>query len=195
MTKSINNFSKNPNPQGKGLVPVLRDLGSLQAVAPAVKSSADFLRDYCISSMVLAAKFSFKPVPGTDYYLYAMQDEWNLSLIAPDEWSRHRSERFIGKCQLRSDMTWEIATEGINEESTAIDSARNFIRGFVDNLGEQESITSHLPFYVSELPYYQRMLATALASSLQHSIPAEGYSAQTLLETQQSLATLIGPSR
>ena len=74
MNKPTNNYSKNPNPQGKGLVPVLRDLGSLQAVAPAVKSSVDFLRDYCISSMVLAAKFSFKPVPGKDYYLYAMQD-------------------------------------------------------------------------------------------------------------------------
>ena len=195
MTKSINNFSKNPNPQGKGLVPVLRDLGSLQAVVPAAKSPADFLRDYCISSMVLSAKFSFKPVPGRDYYLYAMQDEWNLSLIAPDEWSRHRSERFIGKCLLRADMTWEIDTGGLTEENTTRDSARNFIRGFVDNLKEQESITAHLPFYVSDLPYYQRMLATALASSLQTSIPAEGYSAQTLLETQKSLATLIGPSR
>ena len=92
-------------------------------------------------------------------------------------------------------MTWEIDTEGLTEENTAIDSARNFVREFVANLSEQESITSHLPFYVSDLPYYQRMLATALASSLQYSIPAEGYSAQALLETQQSLATLIGPSR
>ena len=195
MNKPTKNHSKNPNPQGKGLVPVLRDLSSLQAVVPVVKSSADFLRDYCISSMVLSAKFSFKPVPGRDYYLYAMQDEWNLSLIAPDEWSRQRIERFIGKCRLRTDMTWEIDTESLSGESTANDSARNFIRGFVDNLSEQESITSHLPFYVSELPYYQRMLATALASSLQHSIPAEGYNAQTLLETQKNLARLIGPSR
>ena len=195
MNKPTNNHSKNPNPQGKGLVPVLRDLGSLQAVAPVAKSPADFLRDYCISSMVLSAKFSFKPVPETDYYLYAMQDEWNLSLIAPDEWSRHRSERFIGRCRLRTDMTWEMDTEGLTEESTTRDSARNFIRGFVDNLKEQESIASHLPFYVSELPYYQRMLATALASSLQTSIPAEGYSAQTLQETEQSLAALMGPPR
>ncbi len=46
-----------------------------------------------------------------------------------------------------------------------------------------------LPFYVRGLPYYQRMLATGLAVSLQHSISETGTAALT-----QALPTLL-PSR
>ena len=187
--------TKNPNPQGKGMVPVLRDLDALQALVPTEKSSVDFLRDYCISSMVLAAEFNFKPVPGKDYYLYARQDTWSLSLIAPNEWGESRREQFVGKCRLRADMTWEMNTNQLNKDNSAINSAKRFIRDFIDTLGQQESITSQLPFFIRELPYYQRMLATAMASSLQQSAAAQGYSAQSLLETRHTLAALIAPAR
>ena len=103
---------KNPNPQGKGMVPVLRDWATMQPSVVAPKSPAAFLRDYCISSLVLAADFRFKPVVGNTYFLYARERDWNLSLIAPDEWGQRRPGECLGECHLRADMTWEIDTSG-----------------------------------------------------------------------------------
>ena len=69
------------------------------------------------------------------------------------------------------------------------------IRRFVDALSAQESIASQLPFYVSGLPYYQRLLATALASSLQRSLPRTGDDMQALLKDlpeRLTIASTVG---
>lgn len=184
MTRSPVAFQKNPNPQGKGMVPVLRDWGTMQPTVLRPKSHADFLRDYCVSSLVLAAHFRFKPVVGQSYFLYAGEQGWSLSLIAPQEWGQRKVGEFVASCRLRSDMTWEMDTSGLHEYSAAMSRARTFIRGFVETLAEQDSIVTHLPFYVARLPYYQRLLATALASSLQRSLPATGDDMQALLGEQ-----------
>ena len=162
---------KTPNPQGKGLVPVLRDWGLMQPQVAGPKSSADFLRDYCISSLVLAAKFRFKPVVGKTYFLYACESGWMMSLISPDEWGQSKSEQFLSRCRVRADMTWEIDAVELPENSAVLDSAKSFVQAFSDTLSAQDSIGAHLPFYVESLPYYQRMMATALASSLQKTMP------------------------
>ncbi len=186
---------RNPNPQGKGMVPVLRDWGTMQAIVLGPKSHADFLRDYCISSLVLAAHFRFKPVVGQDYFLYGNELGWSLSLIAPEEWGQRKVGEFVASCRLRPDMTWAMDTSRLEEHSPAVAMARTFIRGFVDTLAGQESITTHLPFYIAGLPYYQRLLATALASSLQRSLPPTGDDMQALLCKQAVAPLLASPAR
>jgi hypothetical protein len=173
---------KNPNPQGKGIVPVLRDWATMNPSTAGSKSATIFLRDYCLSSLVLAAKFRFKPVLGKSYFLYARGHDWMLSLIAPHEWGQREYGAFLGECCLRPDMTWEIQTAGdCAADELALEKAQNFVREFVDTLVEQDTIVEHLPFYVSELPYYQRLLSTALASSLQRTLPAGGQDLKLLL--------------
>ncbi len=58
------------NPQGKGAVPVLDALHALQAWQPDVKSADQILREFCLSTLVLSARFDFRVVPGNTYYLY-----------------------------------------------------------------------------------------------------------------------------
>ena len=128
----------------------------------------EFLRDYCISSLILAAEFRFKPVVGNTYYLYAVDRGWSLSLIAPHEWGDRRGGTFLARCRLRSDMTWEAV---LDVGSPAVAQARRCVESFVATLLAQGSIRDHLPFYAVELPYYQRLLATALAASLDKSLP------------------------
>lgn len=191
MTKAIGSVTRNPNPQGKGEVPVLCDWGQLQPRFAGPKSPVEFLRDYCVSSLVLAATFHFKPVIGKTYYLYAGEQEWTLSLIAPDEWGQSKRDQFLASCRLRSDLTWEMHTAELDADSHALARARRFINGFVETLYGQDSITANLPLYVSHLPYYQRMLATALAASLQRSLPPTGDDMQALLSELPEQATLL----
>ncbi len=186
---------KNPNPQGKGMVPVLRDWGTMQPTISGPKSPADFLRDYCISSLVLAAHFRFKPVVGQDYFLYGSEQGWSLSLISPEEWGQRKVGEFVARCRLRLDMTWDMDTSRLEESSLALAMARNFIRGFVATLAGQDSIAAHLPFYIAGLPYYQRLLATALASSLQRTLPPTGDDMQALLRAQPAVPLLANPAR
>lgn len=155
----------NPNPQGKGLVPVLGDWRAARPVGSTRKTAAQFLRDYCISSLVLAARFKFRPVVGQTYFLYAGDTHWTLSLIGPGEWHERPPGRFLAPCRLRPDMTWELDS-GRLQDASAIASFQRFVEGFVTALQGQDSIAGELPYYVDHLPYYQRMLATGLARSL-----------------------------
>jgi len=186
-------FEKNPNPQGKGLVPVLRDWATMQPTVAGPKEPADFLRDYCLSSLVLSANFRFKPVVGKPYFLYAGEDGWSLSLIAPQEWGERKFGEYVARCSLRPDMTWEIDAT-LEEHSPALARAQQFILEFFDSFATHQSISGHLPFYCARLPYYQRLLATALACSLQRSLPNTGDDVQALLGTLPYPALLASPA-
>jgi len=177
-----------PNPQGKGVVPVLRDFGALLPAVGGPKAPGDFLRDYCISSLVLAADFRFKPVVGKTYFLYATDEGWNLSMIAPDEWGGNKGEAFMASCHLRPDMTWELHSLELEDNSPVLARARRFVQGFVDTLSGQESIRRHLPFFERGLPYYRRLLATALAASLEKSMPGTGDDVKALLDDTSGVA-------
>ena len=183
---------KNPNPQGKGLVPVLRDWAMLRPQVQGHKDVSAFLRDYCLSSLVLAAEFRFKPVPGQAYFLYACDEGWKLSLIGPDEWGERSIGDCLGRCELRTDMTWDVLpAESLHDDSKALAQAQEFVRGFVQALQAQESIADHLPYYVESLPYYQRMLATALSSSLNQTLPEGAGNVGALLEQAGHLRGLL----
>ena len=181
---------KKPNPQGKGVVPVLEDWESMQGGALATKSPRDFIRDYCISSLILSAAFRFKPVVEKTYFLYATGKGFSLSLVAPHEWGHCGPGEFIGCCRLRVDMTWEMEISSLDEHSNALSRARSFVQDFFVTLANQGSICKYLPFYVEELPYYQRMLTTAMASSLQSSLPDTGDDVKSLLGHQLDVYSL-----
>ena len=180
-------FQPNPNPQGKGLVPVLQDWASLHTGLVATKPAAEFLRDYCVSALILGAAFRFKPVVGIDYFLYERERNLALSLIAPQEWGHYQPGEFLARCELRADMTWQMDIADLDDDSTALATARDFIGTFVHSLAEQDSISDTLPYYVETLPYYQRMLATALASSLRQSMPDQADDMKKMLRDQPEL--------
>lgn len=96
----------------------------------------------------------------------------------------------MARCVLRPDMTWQMDTAELDENSPALETARDFIEQFVGTIAEQDSIRQNLPFYVSELPYYQRMLTTALASSLRQSMPDKVDDMKALLKDQPAFSML-----
>jgi len=59
------------------------------------------------------------------------------------------------------------------------------VEAFVETVSGQDEIAANLPFYASNLPYYQRLLGTALASSLQRSMPDNSLEVKTLLADAQ----------
>jgi hypothetical protein len=174
MKELTHSTPKNPNPQGKGCVPVLQDWAGARPQLPIRKSTAEILRDYCLSGLVLAATFRFRPVPGKHYFLYCNESDWMLSLVAPQEWGTAAPGDFVADCQLQTDMTWQLDFAPKGGGHRARERLQQFVEGFADMLAEQESPEDALPFYVPELPYFQRMLATGLAVSLQHSIRDAG---------------------
>ena len=186
--------SDNPNPQGKGLVPVLQDWHALQVREAGDKSAPEFLRDYCISSLILSARFGFKPVRGKPYYLYAGESDWQLSLITPQEWGQKIPGQFVGRCELQPDMTWRLEGGDLEQDSEAAQRIRDYIDDFAAALAQQDSIAATLPYYVVSLPYYQRLLATALAASLQRSLRGGEEDARRLLQDPGALPALAAPA-
>lgn len=169
MDTPIPREQKNPNPQGKGALAVLQDLASVRAQHGASKDAAEMIRDYCLSSLVLAARFGFKPVPGQAYYLYSDEQEWTLSLISPEQWRRRQPGEFVAECLLRADMTWDLSFADLDARSPVRPRLARFVEGFAEAVPDRQTLLEGLPFYARQLPYYQRMLATGLAASLQYS--------------------------
>lgn len=193
--------AKKPNPQGKGLVPVLDHLRGLQLRPGGDKSPAAFLRDYFVSSLVLSARFRFRPVRGRHYFLYATEPQWLLSLVAPAQWRGALPGAFVGRCRLRDDMTWELETSALDALPNVSRDVLAFIDAFVARIATEGSVTDTLPFYLASLPYQQRMLATALAASLQQSLHSNGDAGSIvrevdlLLENGAALRRLLGPDQ
>jgi Protein of unknown function (DUF2452) len=179
---------KNPNPQGKGLVPVLEDLHALSVQVQQHRTPLDFFRDYCLSSLVLAADFRFKPVPDKAYYLYSTSRNWNLSLVGPGEWHREMPGVYVAHCLLRRDMTWHVEFTQMDTKSEESQKLENFVSGFVESLCGNKNLDESLPFYSAELPYYHRVLATGLAASLKHTMPRQ----ETLTRLLQSSTGVHG---
>lgn len=167
------NPHKNPNPQGKGLVPVLAHWSETRPSTVNAKAPAELLFDWFASVLVLSAKFQFKPALGTVYYLYARSGDWQLSLVGPGEWGEREMGDCLGTCELRQDMTWSIAPdEGIAEKPQLQKSLTELVDAFMASLQSDDALEDHLPGYRRELPYYQRMLATGLGASLRGSATA-----------------------
>ncbi|OHX37488.1 hypothetical protein BJL95_05550 [Methylomonas sp. LWB] len=173
MTRSI---AKPANPQGKGNVAVLDSLQQArnQLVAPA-KSLRQISSDLFTSLFVLNSHIRFKPTAKQTYWLYLKDGEYRLSLIAPAQWSPDRSGRFIGACELQADLTWtlELSADCTNDRAF-LQTIAERRRQLEQALQQAEKIEDALPVYVETLPYYARVLASALAYSLKQSMQKSG---------------------
>ena len=164
------NSQKNPNPQGKGQVPVLADWQAMRPGEVGEKAPALLLLNWFVSTLVLSAEFSFRPVVGVTYHLYLAGQRWKLSLIGPDEWGDRTPGVYLGACLLRRDTTWDLQPCASGLQQPAIrERLAELADDFVETLDGSESVREALPGYRRNLPYYQRMLATALGSSLRDS--------------------------
>lgn len=195
-----------PNPQGKGLVPVLDQLSNARLVHAQPKDPAECLLDYLISALVLSAEFRFKPVAGKTYYLYFCSG-WQLSLVSPEQWrgqgqgqSASQSARvFIGCCQLRPDFTWQLDDiQSLDEYPEVVSALHDFETSFKDQLSAEDSVSEGLPFHRSTLPFWQRIHAHALAKSLKSSMIGAGvaeWTGQQMLSNAGSVVPRLGDPR
>ncbi|MDP5054201.1 MAG: DUF2452 domain-containing protein [Congregibacter sp.] len=146
------NPHKNPNPQGKGLVPVLAHWGETRPAAVNAKAPAELLFDWFASVLVLSAKFQFKPALGQTYYLYARNGNWQLSLVGPGEWGTREVGDCLGICELRSDMTWSITPDAGMAKKPDLQSAlARVVDAFMTSLESDDALAEHLPGYRREL--------------------------------------------
>ena len=183
---------KNPNPQGKGLVPVLAHWRETRPSGVAAKGPGQLLLDWFNSALVLSAQFRFRPVPGRDYYLYLRDGDWRLSLIAPEEWGTRQFGDCLGCCRLQSDMTWSIAPrEDLRQYPALSQALARLAESFLSSLDSDDLVEENLPAYRRELPYFQRLLATGLGTSLQESLRRAGSEGVTARQLRDSGAALL----
>ncbi|MEM1112813.1 MAG: DUF2452 domain-containing protein [Pseudomonadota bacterium] len=183
----------NPNPQGKAALPLLADLQSWRGTAAPARNARDVLVDYLSGLLVLSADFNFRPVPGKPYHLYFRDGQWQLSLVAPGEWRPPRWGAFAAYCELGLDATWTVEPAGdLSEKPELVMALRQFRAGFEARLAAAETVEGDLPHFEAHLPYYRRVMASGLASSLQYSLKRLGLanaSGRALLAHQED-----GPS-
>ncbi len=159
------------NPEGKGLNGFLLDWYQSAPRGVVAKSRRQVLAELFTSMLVLSANFKFRPAIGVATYLYWINDEWSLSLIAPYEWSDARRSGYAGQCELQRDMTWTITPSKLLAESNPVSrSVRQFFDTFETTLDTDLELEEILPFYVARLPYYQRLYANALSRSVRAAV-------------------------
>ncbi len=159
------------NPDGKGANGFMLDWYQSAPRGVIAKPQRQLLAEFFTSMLVLSATFKYRPVAGVPNYLYWINGDWNLSLIAPDEWSQERRENYAGTCVLQADRTWTIApSENLAERNPVSDAVRRFYEAFNQMLNTDLTLEEVLPFYVWQMPYYQRLSANALARSIRSAI-------------------------
>lgn len=168
---------KQPNPQGKGLVPVMDSLAASRArIDVPPKHIEQISRELFTSLFVLHSKFQFKPVVGKPYWLYRRRNNaFHLSLIEPEEWGGHEFGQFIGKCVLQQDITWTLSLDAkAAQDRQLLLLIEDQRRQFETAMREAETIDEVLPVYLDSLPFYQRVFASAVANSLKQSMQKSG---------------------
>lgn len=169
-------MQKNPNPQGKGLVPVLQGLQQHWARAHIAPKQIDQIALELFTSLfVLQSEFRFNPVAGQDYYLYQGSSGYRLLLVGPDEWSGARPGRYIGHCLLLEDRTWTLALApevAADEQFMAGIEARRL--ALQERLEAAPTLEDALPGFAAELGYYGKALTYILNRSLQLSMQLSG---------------------
>jgi hypothetical protein len=179
------------NPDGKGANGFMLDWYLSEPRGVVAKPQNQVLAEFFTSMLVLSAKFKYKPVVGVENYLYWVRGEWSLSLIAPGEWSEERRAGFAGACVLQHDMTWTIApSELLGKDNDVSDAIGRFYDAFAETLDTDRTLEEILPFYVGEMPYYQRLYASALSRSVRGTVTLGGQRSIKCREWQLRLPRL-----
>jgi hypothetical protein len=159
------------NPEGKGLNGFLLDWYESNPRGVIAKPRRQLLAEFFTSMLVLSATFKYRPAIGTANYLYWTDNEWSLSLIAPDEWSAERRAGFAGTCMLQRDMTWTIVpSDRLVEDNPVSEAVARFYDAFAEILDTDLTLEEILPFYAGNLRYYQRLYASALSRSMRTAV-------------------------
>ncbi len=183
------------NPQGKGLTPVLDAWRAAQPAAVSAKSPRRILADYFTTMLILSADFAFKPRPGVDYFLYLKGEGWKLSLVSPDEWGDRAPGPCLGRCVLKRDMTWELQLRtDLDSEPGLIEALESFHEGFLHLLEQNAPLEDKLPYFAANLPYYQRLLAAGMSSSLAQSLRLSGLEGRSGRQWLRSVPVRAIPS-
>ena len=101
---------------------------------------------------------------------------FKLSLIAPQEWGggsfgQYSFGQYVGECVLQPDVTWTLNMDDAAARDALMMSLIEKRRAaFEQALQEKSSVDAVLPFYLDSLPFYQRVFASGLASSLRASM-------------------------
>ena len=187
------------NPEGKGLNGLLLDWVQTEPSGVVAKSWRQLLAEFFTSMLVLSAAFKFRPAVGATYYLYWINGEWSLSLIAPDEWSHERRATYAGTCALQRDMTWTIApSKQLREENPVSNAVGRFYDAFADKLDTDLTLEEILPFYIGRLSYYPRLYASALSRSIRDTVILGGEHSGTCRDWKMllpRLETVLLPSK
>ena len=159
------------NPDGKGANGFMLDWYRSEPRGLLAKPRHQILAELFTSMLILNAQFKYKPSVGVVNYLYCIDREWSLSLIAPHEWSSERQAGFAGTCVLQRDMTWTITpSELVGGSNSITEAIAEFYEAFSDRLDTDLTLEEILPFYVGHMPYYQRLYANALSRSLRSTV-------------------------
>jgi hypothetical protein len=159
------------NPDGKSANGFLLDWYASAPRGVVAKPRNQVLAELFTSLLVLSAKFRYKPAVGVTNYLYLVEGEWVLSLIAPGEWSEDRAEAFAGTCVLQADRTWTIApSEQLAGDTPVAQAVARFYEAFAAALDTDGVLEDVLPFYAGHLAYYQRLNANALSRSIRATV-------------------------
>ena len=159
------------NIDGKGVNGFMLDWYRSEPRGVVAKTQRQVLAEYFTSMLVLSASFKYKPSIGVANYLYLVDGDWALSLIAPHEWSEERREGFVGTCYLQRDMTWTIEpSERLAEQTAVSEAIARFYEAFDETLDTDLTLEEILPFYVGRAPYYQRLYASALSRSIRAAV-------------------------
>lgn len=172
----MNLITKPANPQGKGLVSVLDSLQQIKNhLHVSAKNIEQISHELFTSLFVLNSQIRFKPTTKQTYWLYFKNKHYQLSLIAPEQWTPEKYGRFIGACQLQTDLTWtlELSDDCANDSAFMAEIAYQRLQ-FERQLQQAETVDNVLPVYVQTLPYYSRILAAALSYSLKQSMQKSG---------------------
>ena len=163
------------NPEGKGVNGVLLDWSRSEPRDIVAKPQQQVLAELFTSILALSAAFKYRPVVERPNYLYWMDGQWSMSLIAPEEWCDARRAGFAGELVLQRDMTWTInPSDRLVDRKPVSDALREYYDAFVNTLDTDRTLEEILPFHVRTLPYYQRLYASALSRSMRAAVDLGG---------------------
>jgi len=169
------------NPQGKGVVSLFNEWHAPLMINDQ-RSFQTLTKEYILSLLVLSAKFKFRPVPNSQYYLYLQNAELIMTLIEPEK-SDKRFGHFLGSCHLLPTLTWHV--NFAEEYATNPEIAgflHNFYTGFEAHHQQDTNLIDLLPFFEESLPFYARMYANGLAKSIEQGMQQIGASQVTAPE-------------
>jgi hypothetical protein len=181
-------MARNPNPQGKGLVPVLQGLQQHWQQPVLLPKQIDQIEMELFTSLfVLQSEFKFAPVPGKSYWMYDCfgttaagasaggGQGYRLLLVAPHEWHTPYPGRFVGECVLQQDRTWTLILDPELAHDAAFMQRVEVLRGkLLGALEKAEKIEDVLPDFEDTLGYYGRITAFILGKSLLTSMQLSG---------------------